>query len=151
MKIDLKHILSLPPDKRDDEIRKLLPPKQGKHRWSRNYYQGGLRWCTKCKEWLDPQKHSPCPIPLDWELAMKMRDEIRGEEWPFGKWEAFRKAVLQMYKILEPEKSARGIKKLGNSDFTDVVLGWLALSAQPRHYILTALKAKEITDEQRSD
>ena len=55
MTIDIKHILSLPADERDDEIRKLIfkcdKPGFIMHRWMAS-------------------------IALDWNLAMEKRDEV---------------------------------------------------------------------------
>lgn len=144
-------ILNLSPKERDDAIRKLIVPKPWKHELSiiTNHLEGpqyrGLYECDKCKvkvklTYKEVQeaetdyyecdyriRFGPCPIPdkidLDWELAMKMRDEIKGESRVY-----YRKALREIYYELHP---------CGLS-----LEWWLMFHVQLHHYILAALIAK---------
>lgn len=153
--INIKHILSLPPDKRDDEIRKLLVPKPWKHELSLKVdhhkdsaeFSLGGHECMKCARVFplcigdDQPIHPPTfrygddcpipdPIPLDWNLAMKMRDKCQHMRF----WQAMGEVFSY---VVAYDKYSCGL----NIDM------WITTKAQPHHYILAALKAKEIKDE----
>jgi hypothetical protein len=157
--MDIKRILSLPKDERDDEIRKLIVPKPWEHDW---YYirpcnsiedEVSQIWgCKKCGKQLmmlclsttipnrELHKQSPnCPIPdpiaLDWNLAMKMRDEIVEKdvnEWNYAK----RKVYMALI-----EKGLVPVLECGCC--CPPVWDWWDNFAESTHYILAALKAKE--------
>ncbi len=135
--IDLKHILALLPAERDNEIRKLIVPKPWKHDWK-------IKWpgdpptgtyfdCSKCSagDYLPelnaskPEPADPCPIPdrieLDWNLAMRMRDECSDN----CKW---MQVIIEIYT---------------DSPHRGSLIAWLISEVQPHHYILAALIAKE--------
>jgi len=135
--IDIKKILSLPPAERDDEIRKLIVPKPWKH--IREDYLSGV--CEKCGAvaeetrkktrlgiipvftYSDPTCPIPDRIPLDWNLAMKMRDEVVGKV-----------GTVKYYEALEQicpyeDKSIMGF--------------WVSIYGFPHHYILAAVLAKQ--------
>lgn len=142
--MDIKHILSLPEKELREWLLAKIVPKPWKHKWMNwgkaetSYWQ-----CLKCEKKVnrltkENEEDPPCPIPdsiaLDWNLAMKKRDEIvtSGEVGAAGKfvdylWEVF-------------VESERGNTRANN-------LIWIASSAQPHHYILAALIAKESQDE----
>lgn len=135
--IDLAQILALPPDKRDDEIQKLLPRKPGKHRWKRNHFIGEDRFCLKCKQWLNPKLKTVCPIPdridLDFNLAMKMYRE------------AEKKYADINWKMAEVCNAAKGyvLAPCEAHAPTTMVWIWFCTQAQPCHYLLAAILAKE--------
>lgn len=132
---DLKHILALPPEKRDDEIRKLIVPKPWKHDWVNNI-------CMKCditlrehtKLWHKKRQSCPSfcpipdPIPLDWNLAMRMRDEVCATA--IGRVH-FEQALKDIYLEVGSVRQVFGLRS------------WAICHAQPCHYILAALKCKE--------
>jgi len=123
-------ILALPEKERDDEIRKLIVPKPWKHK------KGKLDWddnrvfitCSNCKkQWYQSElPTNECsvldPIPLDWNLAMKMRDE------------AVKPAKLAFFL----EEVCRAENRM---DYQFAL--WLVWEAQPHHYILAAILAGE--------
>jgi len=125
--INIKHILSLSPDERDDVIRELIAPKPWKHK--RCEKEGiDFCFCVKCGKDLTPYGtiHENCPIPdpilLDWNLAMKMfREEDR-----------LILLVRAMCKIYDARESSR-------ESFSN----WWLHFAQPHHYILAACMTKE--------
>ena len=128
--MDIDHILSLPPDERDEEIRKLLNPEPREHVMRHRGYDGAYE-CKNCKRtwngmlaFIDDKCYTcpvPDPIALDWRLAMKMRDEFCNT--PMHEIE-FLIALESVY-IEAP-------------DFTGFKW-WIATKAQPHHYILAAL------------
>ena len=146
MKIDIRHILSLPENERDDEIRKLISeyfpkilPKPWKHEKSKRVWSSR---CVKCGETAKDSNDynetpgpnfyfdTPCPIPdriaLDANLAFKMfRKQF--ESNPVG----LQRAMLDVWVSWEVKH-----KTVNDINF------WL-FYAQPRHYILAAVMAME--------
>lgn len=133
--IDIKHILSLSPGKRDLEIRKLLNPGPWKHDWHWNLE--GENVCRRCLFPLeayeelarDKKYFQPCvpdQIALDWELAMKERDECQHMEFNIAMHKV-------LNRVVEIEKYPCGI------DYGV----WVTTKAQPHHYLLAAIVAKE--------
>ncbi len=127
--MDINHILSLPPDERDLEIRKLIVPKPWEHGKLSSILPEYSYLCNKCGENLrtGKNKDDPCPVPdpiaLDWNLAMKMRDEVIGRA-KVGTVK-YHKAMIK----LSPYQDQ------ANTGF------WGIIYAQPHHYILAALEA----------
>ncbi|MCQ9208606.1 MAG: hypothetical protein NG712_04425 [Omnitrophica bacterium] len=104
--MDIKKILSLPPAERDDEIWKLLYP---------------IQW-----------KSVKANCSLDWNRAMKMRDETQHMKFNI----ALRKVFNCVVEVGDyPCGLNYGI--------------WVATKAQPHHYILAAILAggEEAEDE----
>lgn len=122
--IDLKKILALPPAQRDLEIRKLIVPKPWKHKWYNKFGQFDPI-CQKCQcKWSNEDQGCrnsciPDPIPLDWNLAMKMRDEAVKEFGPAPFLRAAEKVRDLHWQIEE-----------------------FVVYSQSHHYILAALIAK---------
>ena len=108
--MDIKQILSLPEKERDDEIRKLIWPKA---------------WKTAVEfEGCNPEEFMRKHYQLDWNLAMKMRDEAVES---IGK----RDFETLLWEIYCTESEPIGWVR------------WLSTSIQPHHYLLAALIAKE--------
>lgn len=115
---DIKHILSLPPEQRDDEIRKLLLPEE------RTNVHGN-------------------PADLDWGLAMRMRDEAVAEDidaWTYATClvDNIRIAVAMNRNFTEED-----LLHVKHEAEWDGISHWFTNFAQPHHYILAALTAKE--------
>ncbi len=125
--IDIAHILALPEKERDEEIRNLIVPKPWKHDLVWHEPKPGMAHyrCSRCDVRADSKEfHDPCPIPdpipLDWNLAMKKRDEYCNT--PLHEIEFL--AALEVVYIEAPDFT--GFKR------------WIATKAQPHHYLLAA-------------
>ncbi len=141
--IDIKAILESPD--RDDAIRKLIKPGP----WTHNYMpvcEGPTVTCRKCGDlhYRNTSTTTSCPIPdpisLDWNLAMKLRDEAvekNIDAWIETKKEIY-KTVLSIKKRAASKESRLGV--YANAFFANI--------AQPHHYILAAIVVKEQTNEQ---
>ncbi|KKN77612.1 hypothetical protein LCGC14_0358870 [marine sediment metagenome] len=127
--MDINHILASPD--RDLEIRKLLDKGPWKHKWKhQEYNRFGCQKCGGIEIWRDNKrirKHScpvPDPIALDWNLAMKMRDEVIG------------RAKVGTVKYHKAMMKLSPYQDQANTGF------WGIIYAQPHHYILAAIEAK---------
>jgi hypothetical protein len=147
--MDIKDILSLPKDERDLEIRKLIVPKPWKHKC--NWLPQSGYDCLKCGKDLRATKNkgkdSPCPIPdpvaLDWNLAMKMRDEAVAKDCEAWTYAA---VYVENYRIavaMNREWTDQDLEHVKREAEWDGVSQWFIDLAQPHHYILAALLAKE--------
>ena len=116
--IDIAKILSSP--ERDDEIRKLIS-EHFPDELSHSFMQGV---CVECGiRFVDMPSRSFCTkAPLDWNLAMKMRDDA-----------------------VKPAKFAFFLEEVCDAenrmDYQFAL--WLVWEAQPIHYILAAILAGE--------
>lgn len=132
--INIKQILGLSPDKRDLEIWKLIDLGPWKHNPDFNKDLDGGKWiCLKCQKRIGSVgDDDPCPVPdqiaLDWELAMKMRDECNEPT----ERTYFELALRDIH--YEAESSTR---------WPEGFVRWTLCDAQPHHYLLAAIKAKE--------
>ncbi len=140
--IDLKHILSLDEKERDDAIRKLIVPKPWEH--SIVYRpKDDSNWCKKCKLGIrDVSLMGYCPIPdpiaLDWNLAMKMRDECESDyEWADARVKVYAAMIPEM-ELMKKERFRR--VGIAGSFFS-------SLYVKPTDYIIAALVAGEANDE----
>ena len=140
MNIDIAKIL-VSPD-RDLEIRKLISeyfpeilPKPWKHDFYNTHDKGHpIVKCYNCDcEFRGEGYEQSCPIPdpiaLDWNLAMKMRDECQ-----------HMKFIVAMNKVFIR------VAEIGKHPCGLNYGAWITTDAQPHHYILAAIMAGEYTE-----
>lgn len=135
--MDIKKILSLAPEERDLEIRKLVVPKPGKHStfvcFEGTYHE--IYRCRKCsKEFIvddatdDDICPVPNPIPLDWNLAKAKQAECDQTK--------FFDAMWKICEIVHGKE----LTDIGDTGFVDA---WTAYDATEHHYIIAAWIAEE--------
>ena len=135
--IDLKHILSLD----EKELREWLLAKIVPKPWEHDTYGYSQRICFKCGK-VKCFKGNPCPIPdpiaLDWNLAMKMRDECESDyEWADARVKVYAAMIPEM-ELMKKERFRR--VGIAGSFFS-------SLYVKPTDYITAALVAGEANDE----
>ena len=136
--MNIPKILALPPDELRKWLLERLVPKPWLHNWTCRVSDGKVEGCDKCKQphygFPYNKKKEVCsrpdPIALDWNLAMKMRDEICRTETGRNQFE---QALLDV---------ASNRNELITT-FTPRFTQWVICSAQPHHYILAAVMAGE--------
>lgn len=152
--IDIKTILESPD--RDDEIRKLFMPPPWKHELDIPNGDYNKITCKKCSQKLIlddkdiytiriPRIYttdiSNCPIPdrihLDWNLVKEMLSKLTIEQ----KVEC-NKIIQGIFQETETRTAMKILAPEKKVEFD----WWLLFLAQPHHYILAAIIAKEITE-----
>lgn len=124
--MDIKHILSLPPDERDFEIWKLLYPDTWKE------MQGIYSKYHMNDEETAADFAKQVGTKLDWNLAMKMRDDMCNHKTAIhGPWRIYQ-AVVRPQAVEAPNEELYLACDMWH---------WFVTKAQPHHYILAAIQA----------